>query len=191
MSNESAVEFPTPTRVHVALAVRDAPRATAFYQALLGQEPTKVRDGYAKFEVHDPPLNLALNQTPQAVPPPMPQHFGIQVQRHAVIDSIASRMRGAGYSGEVEGQVTCCYAVQDKIWFTDPDGHRWELFIVTEADSPVHSRGLTGPAGATKTPCCGPATGVAAQAVTEPDPPASAEPEAADDAPCCAPSCCS
>lgn len=182
MNRESAVEFPTPTRIHVALAVRDAPRATDFYRALLGQEPTKVRNGYAKFEVLDPPLNLALNETPEASPPPMPQHFGVQVQRKGTIETIADRLRAAGFVGQTEGQVTCCYAVQDKIWFSDPDGHRWEVFIVTEADSPVHSRGRVGPTAETKAPCCAPAS------VT---PPAEVETPQANDAPCCAPSCCS
>ncbi|MCA9650118.1 MAG: VOC family protein [Myxococcales bacterium] len=184
MKTESAVEFPTPTRVHVALAVRDAARATAFYRALFGQEPTKVRPGYAKFEVLDPPLNLALNETPQAVAPPLPQHFGIQVQRHAGIDVVADRLRAAGYGGEVEGQVTCCYAVQDKIWFTDPDGHRWELFIVTEADSPVHSRGQVGPRELAAPPCCGPQASASEPAPTE-------TAQEASDEPCCAPTCCS
>ena len=32
---------------------------------------------------------------------------------------------------------TCCYAVQDKFWVTDPDGNEWEFFY-TKADSDVH-----------------------------------------------------
>ncbi|MEX1366822.1 MAG: ArsI/CadI family heavy metal resistance metalloenzyme [Nannocystaceae bacterium] len=189
MTNESAAEFPTPTRIHVALAVRDAPRATAFYRAMLGQEPTKVRRGYAKFEVLDPPLNLSLNETPMAVAPPPPQHFGIQVQQHASIETIAARLRAAGFCGEAEGQVTCCYAVQDKIWFSDPDGHRWELFIVTEADSPVHSRSSIDPEGVAQAPVCSTATAqlepttVKIPAVAAPMTEPGAEPAAA-------PSCC-
>src|SRR5690606_9312411 len=115
MTTESAVEFPTPTRVHVALAARDVSQAIAFYRALLGQEPTKVRPGYAKFEVLDPPLNLALNETPEATAPPLPQHFGIQVKRRAAIAELASRLAAQGFRGAAENQVTCCYAVQDKI----------------------------------------------------------------------------
>lgn len=171
MTTESAVEFPTPTRVHVALAVRDVSQAIAFYRALLGQEPTKVRPGYAKFEVLDPPLNLALNETPEATAPPLPQHFGIQVKRRAAIAELASRLAAQGFRGAAENQVTCCYAVQDKIWVSDPDGHRWELFIVTEADAAVHSEGEVGPEAA-----------AAAAASSETEPKA--------EAPCCAPTCC-
>ncbi len=171
MQNESAVDFPTPTRVHVALGVRALEPALRFYRALLGQEPTKQRSGYAKFEVVDPPLNLALNETPDAVAPPMPQHFGIQVKRQAAVGQLAQRMRDAGFAGQAEDQVTCCYAVQDKIWVTDPDGHRWELFIVTDADAPVHSIPQGGrPPG--------------------PDPSDREASADADPEPCCAPTCC-
>lgn len=171
MTTESAVSFPTPTRVHVALAVRDTPRSTEFYRALLGQEPTKERGGYAKFDVFDPPLNLALNETPLATAPPAPQHFGIQVKQRAAIAEIAERMAAAGFSGQAEDQVTCCHAVQDKVWVTDPDGHRWELFIVTQADTVEHSIGNVGPTAA----------------ASEPEP---LEAKSEAEAPCCAPTCC-
>lgn len=26
----------------------------------------------------------------------------------------------------------CCYAIQDKIWVSDPDGNEWEVFVVNE-----------------------------------------------------------
>lgn len=32
----------------------------------------------------------------------------------------------------MEEQVTCCWAVQNKVWLTDPDGHRWEIYTVTD-----------------------------------------------------------
>src|SRR6266567_1603143 len=28
--------------------------------------------------------------------------------------------------------VDCCYAVQDKVWVSDPDGARWEVYTVLE-----------------------------------------------------------
>jgi catechol 2,3-dioxygenase-like lactoylglutathione lyase family enzyme len=45
--------LPTTTRVHIALDVRDVEASLPFYETLFGQRPTKVRDGYAKFEVAD------------------------------------------------------------------------------------------------------------------------------------------
>jgi hypothetical protein len=32
---------------------------------------------------------------------------------------------------------TCCYAVQDKFWITDPDGNEWKFFY-TKSNSEVH-----------------------------------------------------
>ena len=147
----SAVEFPTPTRLHVAVAVRDVAAALPFYRTLFGQEPTKVRADYAKFEVLDPPVNFSLNASAiGAGHGAGPQHFGIQVKSTDAVETWKSRVEAAGFAVEVEAAVTCCYAVQDKFWATDPDGHRWEIFVVTRADAAVHSENRTAAAPA----CC-------------------------------------
>jgi hypothetical protein len=31
---------------------------------------------------------------------------------------------------DVEREETCCYAVQTKVWATDPEGRRWETYFV-------------------------------------------------------------
>ena len=49
-------------KAHLALNVKDVEVSLEFYRRLLGIEPSKVRTGYAKFDVHNPPLNLTLNQ---------------------------------------------------------------------------------------------------------------------------------
>ena len=43
----SAVEFATTTRVHVAINTRNVEQSLPFYKVLFGQEPTKLRPGYA------------------------------------------------------------------------------------------------------------------------------------------------
>ena len=63
---ESNTEF-NRTRVnalkaHLALNVTDVTRSIEFYRKLFGIEPRKVRTGYAKFDVQNPPLNFTLNQ---------------------------------------------------------------------------------------------------------------------------------
>ena len=81
MKNESAVQFETDSRIHMGLAVRNLERSVAFYRTLFGQGPTKTRPGYAKFEVAEPPVNLALNEVGGATGPNNPvAHFGIQVK---------------------------------------------------------------------------------------------------------------
>ena len=52
-----------------------------------------------------------------------------------VVIGETQRFKALGWITEVEDQRTCCYAVQDKVWLTDPDGNRWELFVVTHYDS--------------------------------------------------------
>src|SRR5437879_12714965 len=46
---------------HVALYVEDLDASIARYRKILGQEPSKVRHDYAKFEIGDPPVILSLN----------------------------------------------------------------------------------------------------------------------------------
>jgi len=49
-------------KAHLALNVRNVETSIEFYKKMLGIEPSKVRTGYAKFDVSNPPLNLTLNQ---------------------------------------------------------------------------------------------------------------------------------
>jgi catechol 2,3-dioxygenase-like lactoylglutathione lyase family enzyme len=43
-------------KAHVALNVRSVERSMEFYRKMLGIEPSKVRAGYAKFDVANPRL---------------------------------------------------------------------------------------------------------------------------------------
>ena len=131
--SQSAVEFATKTRIHVAWEASDIERSIAFYTTLLGEQPTKVRPGYAKFEPADPPVNLTLNLNPQAKP--AASHFGVQVKSTEAVAEAAKRLELAGFPTETEDQVECCFAVQDKVWASDPAGNRWEVFVVLDNDA--------------------------------------------------------
>ena len=63
-TNETRPEAVRALKAHLSLNVRNVDRSIQFYRKLLGIEPSKVRAGYAKFDVHNPPLNLALNEGP-------------------------------------------------------------------------------------------------------------------------------
>lgn len=165
----SPVSFATDRRIHIGIAVRALDASVAFYRTLFDQAPTKLRADYAKFEVAEPPVNFTLNVVPEApaVPPPA-QHFGIQLKDTDVLKAVHERARAAALDSRVEDARTCCYAVADKVWLRDPDGHQWELFVTLQADADVHS---LPPA--------------------EPSPTAEPPADPADvDEPCCAPTCC-
>lgn len=118
-------------KAHVALNVSDVERSLEFYKQMLGIEPSKVRTGYAKFDVAAPPLNLTLNEHPAATRGAL-SHMGIQVASTEDVLAMRERWRSAGLATRDEMQTNCCYAIQDKTWVSDPDGNAWEVFVVLE-----------------------------------------------------------
>jgi catechol 2,3-dioxygenase-like lactoylglutathione lyase family enzyme len=118
-------------KAHLSLNVRNVDQSIQFYRAMLGIEPSKVRTGYAKFDVQNPPLNLALNEGAVSSRGAL-SHLGIQVASTEDVLAIRQRWSDAGLSTRDEMQTNCCYAVQDKTWVHDPDGNQWEVFVVLE-----------------------------------------------------------
>jgi catechol 2,3-dioxygenase-like lactoylglutathione lyase family enzyme len=121
-------------RPHLALTVADVARSIPFYEALFGVAPSKVRDGYAKFEVAQPALNFTLNQGDRGPTLGAFNHAGIQVASTDDVLATRLRLQSAGLATFDEMDTTCCYARQDKIWVHDPDGTPWEVFA-THADT--------------------------------------------------------
>ena len=132
---------------HISINIRNLTESVEFYRKMLGVEPAKVRTGYAKFDVQNPPLSLALNEVPFNERGAL-SHLGIQVA--STDDVLAVRMRWAdeGLITRDEMQTDCCYAIQDKTWVTDPDGNEWEVFVVLEDNLPETDRTVS---------CCAPA----------------------------------
>ena len=118
-------------KAHISLNVSNVERSIQFYRAMFGIEPAKVRTGYAKFDVENPPLNLALNEHPVREQGAL-SHLGIQVASTEDVLAIRERWMAAGLNTRDEMGTECCYAVQDKTWVFDPDGYEWEVFVVLE-----------------------------------------------------------
>jgi catechol 2,3-dioxygenase-like lactoylglutathione lyase family enzyme len=118
-------------KAHVALNVASVERSIDFYTKMLGIEPSKVRTGYAKFDVAVPPLNLTLNQHPATVRGAL-SHMGLQVASTKDVLAMRARWQSEGLETRDEMQTNCCYAIQDKTWVADPDGNEWEVFVVLE-----------------------------------------------------------
>ena len=118
-------------KAHLALNVKNVEQSIEFYKKMLGIEPSKVRSGYAKFDVQNPPLNLTLNQHPFNEQGAL-SHLGIQVASTEDVLTTKSNWEKAGLKTFDEMQTNCCYAIQDKTWVQDPDGNEWEVFVVLE-----------------------------------------------------------
>jgi catechol 2,3-dioxygenase-like lactoylglutathione lyase family enzyme len=113
---------------HLSLDVPDLDGAVAFYTELFGQEPVKRRERYAKFELADPPVALALQQAGH----PALSHLGLRVETTGEVEGASERLRQSGLITLDERDTSCCYARQDKVWVADPAGNRWEVYTVLE-----------------------------------------------------------
>lgn len=118
-------------KAHLALNVKNVEQSIEFYKKMLGIEPSKVRTGYAKFDIQNPPLNLTLNQHSFNEQGAL-SHLGIQVASTEDVLATKERWQAVGLKTFDEMQTNCCYALQDKTWVHDPDGNEWEVFVVLE-----------------------------------------------------------
>jgi predicted enzyme related to lactoylglutathione lyase len=143
----------TVLRPHLALTVADVERSIPFYEALFGTTPTKVKPGYAKFELAEPALNFTLNEGQRTDTLGAFNHAGIQVASTDDVLSAKLRLQKAGLATFEEMDTTCCYARQDKIWVRDPDGTPWEVFVTHEDSDEFSVRAEVTSAGA-EVRCC-------------------------------------
>ncbi|NET08755.1 MAG: glyoxalase/bleomycin resistance/dioxygenase family protein [Merismopedia sp. SIO2A8] len=132
--------FITSARSHISLEVSDLDAAIRFYSLVFRMAPTKQRDDYANYKLESPALHLALEYRPDRASgnPFKNQHFGIELFEDEDLLSWRNWLQAVGVPYRVEEQVTCCYAVANKFWLTDPDGHEWEFWIRTDEADLMH-----------------------------------------------------
>jgi catechol 2,3-dioxygenase-like lactoylglutathione lyase family enzyme len=128
-------------KVHLNLATRDLDASVTFYRTLLQAEPEKHYADYALFLTEQPGLELALDLDVSTIVGEG-AHYGIVVDSPEAVTAAVDRLESAGYPVDVESEETCCYAVQTKVWATDPDGRRWETYFV-HADTEVRDNDAT------------------------------------------------
>ena len=139
------------SRVQLALNVADLDEAISFYSRLFATEPAKVRPGYANFAVTDPPLKLVLIEDVTQVPGSL-NHLGVEVESTDEVAAAQTRLAAAELATAVEEQVSCCFAVQDKVWVDGPGGESWEIYtVLADAEMPAGELRSTEPSGAG---CC-------------------------------------
>lgn len=134
-------------KAHLAINVRDVKASVEFYKRMFGIEPSKVRTGYAKFDIQNPPLNFTLNERPFSDAGAL-SHLGIQVAATEDVLKVRARWAEAGLYTRDEMGTNCCYATQDKTWVRDPDGNAWEVFVVLKDNLPEASSQIS--------TCCAP-----------------------------------
>ncbi|HEY8315041.1 MAG TPA: ArsI/CadI family heavy metal resistance metalloenzyme [Candidatus Baltobacteraceae bacterium] len=118
-------------KTHLNFRTNDLAGSVSFYRTLLRAEPAKRYDDYALFIIEDPGLELALDADPAPVAPES-AHYGIVVDSTDAVDGAIARLQAENLALDIEREETCCYAVQTKVWTSDPDGRRWEIYTVLE-----------------------------------------------------------
>jgi predicted lactoylglutathione lyase len=118
-------------KTHISLNVSDIAKSIEFYSKMFGVAPFKVRNDYAKFDIANPPLNLTMNQVSFERGGSL-SHLGLQVESTEEVLEMGRRWQENSLITLDEMKTDCCYALQDKTWVQDPDGNRWEVFVVLE-----------------------------------------------------------
>ncbi|MCU7906609.1 MAG: hypothetical protein KZQ76_12350 [Candidatus Thiodiazotropha sp. (ex Epidulcina cf. delphinae)] len=133
-SYRSAVHFSTKSRPHIRLAVPKLEQVLAFYEVLFDQSPSQRGDGYARFELENPPLHFTLVEGGGS--PTRDGHFGIQLKYTVEIKEFQDRLLKSGYDISLEEvETACCFSVGNKVWLTDPIGTLWEIYVLIEENA--------------------------------------------------------
>lgn len=132
-------------RMHLSINVKNVSESVAFYEKAFGVKPQKQNSTYAKFDLNDPLLNFAMRSGAGEIS--RVSHLGIEVDSADEIMTWQKRLTEKGLVELVESDTKCCFARQDKVWFTDPDGNEWEVFYVRE-QLPITEK-------VERTACCG------------------------------------
>lgn len=114
---------------HVSIYVRDIRAAVEQYTKILGVEPAKVKEDYAKFEMADPPVIFSLNLGGE---PGTLSHLGIRYPGTGEVATEMVRTKMHGLEMLEQSGTTCCYAKADKFWVRDADGIPWEMYTLLE-----------------------------------------------------------
>jgi catechol 2,3-dioxygenase-like lactoylglutathione lyase family enzyme len=138
MSNSIAA---SPVAFHISMNVSDIDRSVAFFTKVFGTVPSKHRQDYAKFELHNPPITFSLEPGSPAEQGAL-NHVGFKLQSAEELVELQRRLEMAGIHSEREEGVECCYSKQTKFWLHDPDGTLWELYIL-EGDLEHRGAGQT------------------------------------------------
>lgn len=143
-------------RLQLALNVTNLEESIAFYSKLFATPPAKIKDGYANWEIAEPPLKLVIFEADEGG---TLNHLGVETDSADEVVAAEARLRADGLATTGIDDTICCFASKVETWVHDPDGARWEWYVKTgDAES------MGGGSGEGDDVCCAP-TAAAPEAV--------------------------
>lgn len=140
-------------RLHVHMSVDNLDQSIRFYSTLFASAPSVVKTDYAKWMLDDPRVNFAIS-THSGRAAGL-DHLGIQVEDAEELQDVYARLKAADRPVLEEGMTTCCYAMSEKSWISDPAGVAWEAFH-TVGESTTYGTVAAMEQIAKGGACCGP-----------------------------------
>jgi catechol 2,3-dioxygenase-like lactoylglutathione lyase family enzyme len=116
------------SRLQLALNVSNLDEGIAFYSKLFATEPAKVKEGYANWEIANPPLKLVIFEAAEGG---TLNHLGVETDSADEVVAAEARLAADGLETTGIDDTICCFASKVETWVTDPDGARWEWYVKT------------------------------------------------------------
>jgi catechol 2,3-dioxygenase-like lactoylglutathione lyase family enzyme len=114
---------------HVAVAVRDVTRASAFYRQVLGAVEVYKHDGFVQLQTPGARDVLVFEEKPeQAGKIGGVAHFGFRLRSPGDIDAAADAVKKAGGTVKEQGEFA---PGEPYLFATDPDGYEIEIWYET------------------------------------------------------------
>ncbi len=122
-AQDSVVDFPTKTRFHIAINVKSVKNVEEFYSKLFGKQPHTSREGYIKYDLQEPPLNISLNEVPKNATGD--GVYGIQSRAKSELDAIRERLSELSYKAVLEPGSDA----SPGLVAVDPEGNKWDISL--------------------------------------------------------------
>jgi catechol 2,3-dioxygenase-like lactoylglutathione lyase family enzyme len=113
----------TSLKFHLSLNVSNLARSVAFYRVFFGEEPAKLHDDYAKFELVEPPVVFSLVPQP-ALAGGSISRIALCLPDAALVAVARQRLEAAG----IPTQAPTSGDPQRKFYAADPDLNYWEVY---------------------------------------------------------------
>lgn len=144
MSEPSVEVKPRIARTHIALFVRDPFQSAAWYEDILNMQETARGERWVFLSFGKKHHDIALIQAEPApegalLNPINLQHYGLEID--GTMEDL-QRLHGMLLRKQVPVVKTTDHKVGYGLYFTDPDGHRFEFFLETVHDDEEGKRVL-------------------------------------------------